>query len=152
MDNQVLRVMNHIKYVSKKKPCTLRIFNYLQKNGASNCNYESEENEVAELRNNGIIDEILKITSPIEIVLNFPEGNVDITSENSDISWLNTQSSQIDEGNDATLSVNNNNLTPNPEAVFPSDFEILFQSLEDKLNVKIAIKSYLLDVVYDLKK
>ena len=43
-------------------------------------------------------------------------------------------------------------LTPNPQAVFPSDFEILFQSLEDKLNGKIsAIMSYLLDEVYDLK-
>ena len=126
-----------------------RIFNYLQKNGVCNCNYESEENEVAELRNNGIIDEIFKITRPIEIVLNFLEGDVDITSENSDISWLNAQSSQIDEENDATLSLNNN-LTPNPQAVFPSDCEILFQSLEDKLNVEITIKSYLLDVVYDL--
>ena len=152
MDNQVLRAVNHIKYVSKKKPSTLKIFNYLQNNGASNYNYESLENEIAELRNKGIIDETFKITNPIEEVLNFPEDDVDITSENSDISCLNTQSSQVDEENDATPSLNNNTLTPNPQAVFPSDFEILFQSLEDKLNGKIsAIKSYLLDEVYDLK-
>ena len=110
------------------------------------------ENETAELRNNGIIDETFKITNPIEEVSNFPENDVDITSENSDISCLNTQSPQVDEKNDATPSLNNNTLTPNPQAVFPSDFEILFQSLEDKLNGKIsAIKSYLLDEVYDLK-
>ena len=85
-------------------------------------------------------------------MLNFPEDDVDITSENSDISCLNTQSSQVDEENDASSSLNNNTLTPNSQAVFPSDFEILFQSLEDKLNGKIsAIKSYLLDEVYDLK-
>ena len=85
-------------------------------------------------------------------MLNFPEDDVDITSENSDVSCLNTQPSQVDEENDATPSLNNNNLTPNPQAVFPSDFEMLFQSLEDKLNGKIsAIKSYLLDEVYDLK-
>ena len=85
-------------------------------------------------------------------MLNFPEDDVDITSENSDISCLNTQSSQVDEENDATPSLNNNTLTPNPQAVFPSDFEILFQSLEDKLNGKIsAIKSYLSDGVNDLK-
>ena len=37
-------------------------------------------------------------------------------------------------------------------AVFPNDFKILFQSLEDKLNGKIsAMKSYVLDEVYDLK-
>ena len=81
-------------------------------------------------------------------MLNFPEDDVDITSGNSDISCLNTQSSQVDEENDATPSLNNNTLTP----VFPSDFEILFQSLEDKLNGKVsAIKSFLLDEVYDLK-
>ena len=79
---------------------------------------------------------------------NFPENDVDITSENSGISCLNTQSSQVDEENDATPSLNNNTLTPNPQAVFPSDFEILFQSLENKIP---AIKSYLLNEVYDLK-
>ena len=84
--------------------------------------------------------------------MNFLEFDVDITSENSDISCLNTQSSQVDEENDATLSLNNNIQTLNPQAVFPSDFEILFQSLEDKLNGKISpIMLYLLDEVYDLK-
>ena len=110
------------------------------------------ENETAELRNNEIIDETFKITNPIEEVLNFPEDDVDITSENSDISCLNTQSLYVDEENDAIPSLSNNTLTPNSEAVFRSDFEILFQSLEGKLNGKIsAIKSYLLDKVYDLK-
>ena len=85
-------------------------------------------------------------------MLNFPEDDVDITSENSDISCLNTQSSQVEEKNDTAPSSNNNTLTPNPQAVFTSDFEILFQSVEDKLNAKIsAIKSYLSDEVYDLK-
>ena len=69
-----------------------------------------------------------------------------------DISCLNTQSSQVDEENDSAPSLNSNTLTPNLQSVFPSDFEILFQFLEDKLNGKIsAIKSYLLDEVYDLK-
>ena len=85
-------------------------------------------------------------------MLNFPEDYVDITSENCDISCLNTQSSQVDEETDTTLSLNNNSLTPNPQEVFPSDFEILFQSLKDKLNGKISdVNSYLLDEVYDLK-
>ena len=57
MDNQALRAINHIKYVSKKKPSTVKIFNYLQNNGAFNYDNESLENEIAELRNNGIIDE-----------------------------------------------------------------------------------------------
>ena len=138
--------------LARKKPCTLKILNYLQNNGTSNYNNELLENVIVELRNNGTIDETFSITNPIEEVLNFPEDDVDITLENSDMSCLNTQSSQADEENDATPSLNNNTLTPNPQAVFPSDFEILFQSLEDKLNGKIsAIKSYLLDELYDLK-
>ena len=90
--------------------------------------------------------------SPIEQVLKLPQDDVDITSEYSDVSCLNTQSSNVSEENDGTPSLNNNTLTPNPQAVFPSDFEILFQSLEDKLNgKKAAIKTYLLDELCDLK-
>ena len=126
MDNQVLRAINYIKHVSKKKPGTLKISNYLQNNGAFNYKYESLENENAESRNNGVIDETFKMTNPVEEVLNFLEDDVDITSENSDICCLNTQSSQVDEENYATSSLNNNTLTPNPQAVFPSDFEIQF--------------------------
>ena len=81
--------------------------------------------------------------------MNFPEDDVDITSENYNISCLNTQSSQVHEENDVTPSLNNNTLTPNPQT---SDFEILFQSLKDKLNGKLStITSYLLGEVYDLK-
>ena len=65
-----------MKYVSKKKPSTLKIFNYLQNNRASNYKYESLENEIAELRNNEIIDETFKITNQIEEVLNFLEDDV----------------------------------------------------------------------------
>ena len=90
MDNEVLRAINHIKHVSNKKPSILKIFNYLQINTASNYNYESFENEIAELRNDGIINETFKITNRIEEVLNFPEDDIDMTSQNSDISCLNT--------------------------------------------------------------
>ena len=71
-------------------------------------------------------------------MLNFSEDDVDITSENSDINCFNMQSWQVDKENGATPSLNNNTLTPNPQAVFLSDFEILFQSLKDKINGKIS--------------
>ena len=41
------------------------------------------------------------------------------------INCLNTESSRVDEENDATLTLINNTLTPNPQIVFPSDFESL---------------------------
>ena len=96
--------------------------------------------------------------------MNFPEDDVDIKSENLKVTCSNTQSSQVNEENDATPSLNNKNLTPNPQAVLPSDFKILSPHLEDKVNGKIlttksdkingrisGINLYLLDEVYNLK-
>ena len=97
--------MNHIKYVTQKKICILKNIELAIKNGVSNYNYELLENEIAELRNNGIMDETFKIANPTEEVLNFPEDDVDITSKNYDISCLNTQSLQVHEENDAIPSL-----------------------------------------------
>ena len=60
MDNQVLTAINHVKYVSKKKSCTVKIFNYLQNIGASNYDYELLENEITDLRNNEIVEKTFK--------------------------------------------------------------------------------------------
>ena len=60
MDNQVLTAINHAKYVSKKKSCTVKIFNYLQNIGASNYDYELLENEITDLRNNEIVEKTFK--------------------------------------------------------------------------------------------
>ena len=43
IENQILKAINHIKYISKKKPCTFKIFDYLQNNYASNYGYHSVE-------------------------------------------------------------------------------------------------------------
>ena len=74
---------------------------------ASNYDYESLENEITELKNNGIIDATFKMINSIKEGLNFPDEDVDITSENSDINCLNTQSSQVNEENEATPSLRN---------------------------------------------
>ena len=60
MENQILKAINHIKYVSKKNACTLKIFNYLQNNYASNYDYHSVEDKLNELKSNGIIDDSYK--------------------------------------------------------------------------------------------
>ena len=46
MENQILKAINHIKYVIKKKPCTLKIFNYLKNNYVSNYDYHSVEDKL----------------------------------------------------------------------------------------------------------
>lgn len=96
IDNQVLRAISDTKYVRKKQPFTVKIFNYLQNIGATNYNCESLEDELSNLRNTRIIDETFQIVIPIEQMLNFQEDNVDIASDHSDFICLNTQSSQVD--------------------------------------------------------
>ena len=86
IENQILKAINHIKYISKKKPCTLKIFNYLQNNYASNYDYHSVEAKLNELKSNGIIiGDSYKIRNPIQEVMNFvTEDEVIIYSENSE--------------------------------------------------------------------
>ena len=63
LDNQLLRAINHAKYVSKKKPCTVKILKCLQNNEASKYDYESLETKLTESKNNVIFDETF---NPIE--------------------------------------------------------------------------------------
>ena len=85
IENQILKAINHIKYISKKKPCTLKIFNYLQNNYASNYDYHSVEYKLNELKPNGIIDDSYKIINPMQEVMNFvTENKVIIYSDNSE--------------------------------------------------------------------
>ena len=85
IENQILKTINHIKYISKKKPLTLKIFNYLQNDYASNYDYHSVEAKLNELKSNGIIDDSYKIINPIQEVMNFvTEDEVIIYSENSE--------------------------------------------------------------------
>ena len=78
IENQILKAINH-----KKKPCTLKIFNYLQNNYASNYDYHSVEVKLNELKSNGIIDDSYKMINPIQEVMNFVTKNeMTICSEN----------------------------------------------------------------------
>ena len=69
IENQISKAINHIKYISKKKPCTLKIFNYLQNNYASNYDYHSVQVKLKELKSNRIIDDSYKIINPIQEVM-----------------------------------------------------------------------------------
>ena len=75
--------MNHIKYISKKKHCTLKIFNCLQNNYVSNYEYHSVEDEFNKLKSNGLISDSYKIINPIQEVINFVTEDEVIYSENS---------------------------------------------------------------------
>ena len=76
--------MNHIKYISKKKHCILKIFNCLQNNYVSNYDYHSVEDRLNELKSNGLIGDSYKIINLMQEVINFvTEDEVIIYSENS---------------------------------------------------------------------
>ena len=94
MYNQLLKAINHIKYVSKKKYCPVKIFNYLQNNGASNYDYDSVVNKIQKLMENGVIDQSYKIINPVNEVLNLPpDDEVKICSGISDSDDLDSQRS-----------------------------------------------------------
>ena len=60
MENPILKAINHIKCISKKKPCTLKIFNYLQNNLASNYGNHSPEDKVNEFKQTELLIIVIK--------------------------------------------------------------------------------------------
>ena len=156
IENQIFKSINHIKYISKKKPCTLKIFNYLRNNYASNFDYHSVEGKLNELKSNGIIDESYKIINPIQEVMNFvTENEVIIYSENSedepnDPHRTATPTKII--GLEITSQVVNKSTTQDPKE---SDINVIkgqLQNLKNKLVGKIlALKSYFMDELISLK-
>ena len=55
IENKILKAINHINYISKKKPCNLKFLNYLQNNYASNYDYHSAEAKLNELKSSSNI-------------------------------------------------------------------------------------------------
>ena len=157
MENQILKTINHIKYVSKKKHCPVKIFNYLQNNGASNYDYDSVVNKIQELMENGIINQSYKIIDPVTKVFNLPpDDEIEICSEISGSDGLDSQPSQISSSNItptvnvATAPTLNTTKTPKHHS---DDIEILIKSLEDKLFSKIAaLQSHFFNDIFDLEK
>ena len=157
MENQILKAINHIKYISKKKHGTVKIFNYLQNNGASNYDYDSVVNKIQELMENGIINQSYKIIDPVTEVLNLPpDDEIEICSEISGSNDLDSQPSQISSStitpivNVATTPTLSTAKTPKHHS---EDIETLIKSLEDKLLSKIAaLQSHFFNDIFDLRK
>ena len=155
IENQILKAINNIKYSSKKIPCTLKIFNYLRNNYASNYDDHSFGDKLNELKSNGIIDDSYKIINPIKELINFvTEDEVIVYSETSE-----------DESNDSHRTATSPKIS-RPEIttqvdkyehysrITEPDFNVTkvqLQSLENKLFGKIlAPKSYFMDEILNL--
>ena len=156
MENQILKAINHIKYVSKKKHCPVKIFNYLQNNGASNYDYDSVVKKIQEFMENGVIDQGYKIINPATEVLNLPpDDEVEICSEISDSNDFDSQLSQFNSSkrtpieNIATTPILNTVANPKHHS---DDIETHIKLVEEKLLSKIAaLKSHLLNDIFDLR-
>ena len=155
IENQILKAINRIKYISKKR-CTLKIYNYLQNHYASNFDYHSVEAKLNELKASGIIDDSYKIINPIQEVMNFvTEDEVIICSENSEDEPNDSQRTVTPTkiiGPEITTQVVNKSTTEYPKE---SDINVIkgqLQNLENKLVGKIlALKSYFMDEILSLK-
>ena len=135
MENQILKAINHIKYVSKKKHCPAKIFNYLQINGGSNYYYDSVVNKIQEFMENEVIDQSYKITDLVTEVLNLPDDEVEICSEISEVTILTVNHPNLVQHNSTTTPILNTATTPKHHS---NDLETHIKSLEDKLLSKIA--------------
>ena len=83
-----------MKYASKEKCCQVKMFNYLQNNGASNYDYDTVVTKIQELMENRVIDQSYKIVNPVTDVLNIPhDDEVEICSEISNSSDFDSQPS-----------------------------------------------------------
>ena len=156
IENQILKAITHIKYISRKKPCTLKIFNYLQNKYASNYDYHSVEAKLNELKSNGVIDDNYKIINPTQEVMNFvTEDEVIIYSEDSEDESndpCRTATSPEIIGPEITTQVVNMSTTQEPKESDINVTKVQLQNLENKLVCKILqFKSYFMDELLSLK-
>ena len=151
-----MKAISHIKCISKKKPCALKIFNYLQNNYTSNYDYHSLEAKLNELKSNGIIDDSYKIMNPIQEVMNFvTEDEVIIYSKNSEHESHDPHRTARPTkiiGPEITTQVVNMSTTQDPKEPDINVTKGQLQNLENKLVGKIlALKSYFMDEILSLK-
>ena len=156
MENQILKAINLIKYISKKKSCTFKIFDCLQNNLASNYNYHSIEDKLNELTSYEIIDDSYKIINPILEIMNFvTEDEANIYSQNFEDQSNNphrTATSPKIIVPEITTPVVNISTTQELQESDINVTKVQLQSLENKLFGKIlAFKSYFMDEVLSLK-
>ena len=156
IENQILKAINQIKFIGKKRPCTLKIFNYLQNNYASNYDYDSIVGKLNELKSNGIIDDRYKIINPIQEVMNFvTKDEVIIYSENSEDESNDPHKTATPHkiiGPEITTQVANMITTQEPKEYDINVTKVQLQNLENKLVSKILVfKSYFMDEILSLK-
>ena len=157
LEKQLLEAVNHVKNVSKKRVTADRLLSHLKKTGTTNWDQESINDMLCILQCKGTIDGIIAENEEdptnhdnIDIhrspVISEPENSYSISTARLAVPHITTPSLNLEKfplTQIATPTLSTSN----------SDFNNSLQQLENKLCGKMmAVKSYLMDEIYNLKK
>ena len=131
MEQQIIKTINPIKYVSKKRVTISVIHRFLKKISSTTFNETSLGKIICEMQQNGKIDSKFKIINPIYNDKNFAEDPLKIQPKTCN------NKSYIPEESVDTASINSNNDKAKPIKVLPMNILILIIQIKLQLIVKL---------------
>ena len=141
MEQQILKAINHIKYVSKKGVTISGIQRFLKKKSTTTFDETSLGEIICEMQQNGKIDGKFKIMNPIYDDKNFAEDPREIhpktfhPEESVDTTLINSNNDNYSETDKSFIDEHINSDDPNKTA---SDSEITINSMEHHLSDSIT--------------
>ena len=141
MEQQILKTINHVKYVSKKGVTISAIRRFLEKKSTTTFDETSLGEIICEMQQNGKIDGKFKIMNPIYDDKNFAEDPREIhpktfhPEESVDTTLINSNNDNYSETDKSFIDEHINSDDPNKTA---SDSEITINSMEHHLSDSIT--------------
>ena len=141
MEQQILKAINHIKYVSKKGVTISGIQRFLKKKSTTTFDETSLGEIICEMQQNGKIDGKFKIMNPIYDDNSFAEDSLEIhrktliPEESVDTTLMNSNNDNYSETDKSFTDEHINSDDPNKTA---SDSQITINSKEHHLSYSIT--------------
>ena len=141
MEQQILKTINHVKYVSKKGVTISAIRRFLEKKSTTTFDETSLGEIICEMQQNGKIDGKFKIMNPIYDDNSFAEDSLEIhrktliPEESVDTTLMNSNNDNYSETDKSFTNEHINSDDPNKTA---SDSQITINSKEHHLSYSIT--------------
>ena len=141
MEQQILKTINHVKYVSKKGVTISAIRRFLEKKSTTTFDETSLGEIICEMQQNGKIDGKFKIMNPIYDDNSFAEDSLEIhrktliPEESVDTTLMNSNNDNYSETDKSFTDEHINSDDPNKTA---SDSQITINSKEQHLSYSIT--------------
>ena len=141
MEQQILKTINHVKYVSKKGVTISAIQRFLEKKSTTTFDETSLGEIICEMQQNGKIDGKFKIMNPIYDDNSFAEDSLEIhrktliPEESVDTTLMNSNNDNYSETDKSFTDEHINSDDPNKTA---SDSQITINSKEHHLSYSIT--------------